>query len=156
MQHQAANAIDSQFGRNFGGNPEPRERLRPQRLPVLSLPCGRQICAQSPATTRRYTRWVGVSRTIWPGRQKRIADPPSGPLCLALSLTYGRSVSGSGDSRYSTEIHKAAGRVSIQADCDLEQAYVLISDRAQITHVSLEAIADAVLDGSIRFGPDAN
>lgn len=45
--------------------------------------------------------------------------------------------------------------VSIQADCELEQAYVLMSDRATVAHVSLDDIALAVLDRSIQFGLDA-
>ena len=57
-----------------------------------------------------------------------------------------------GDSRYGTEIHQAAGMVSIQADCELEQAYVLMSDRATVSQVSLEEIALAVLDKAISFG----
>ena len=56
------------------------------------------------------------------------------------------------DSRYSREIHEAAGMVSTQADCDLEQAYVLMSDRATVARLTLEEIAIAVLDRSIRFG----
>ncbi len=60
------------------------------------------------------------------------------------------------DSRYSVEIHQAAGMVSIQADCELEQAYVLMSDRANVSHRTLEDIANAVIDRSIRFGQYAN
>jgi AmiR/NasT family two-component response regulator len=62
----------------------------------------------------------------------------------------------SGDSRYSPEIHRAAEIVSVQADCELEQAYVLMSDRATVAHRSLDDIAQSVLDHSIRFGPYAN
>jgi len=44
--------------------------------------------------------------------------------------------------------------VSIQADCELEEAYVMMSDRASVSHLSLDEIAVAVIDGSIRFGPN--
>jgi len=46
--------------------------------------------------------------------------------------------------------------VSIQADCDLEQAYVLMSDRASESRVSLDEIALAVIDRRISFGPGSN
>ena len=60
------------------------------------------------------------------------------------------------DSRYGLEIHQAAGMVSIQADCLLEQAYVLMSDRATVSHRTLDDIALSVVDRSIRFGQYAN
>jgi hypothetical protein len=46
--------------------------------------------------------------------------------------------------------------VSLQADCELEQAYVLMSDRALVSGRSLDSIAHSVIEHSIRFGPDAN
>jgi len=61
-----------------------------------------------------------------------------------------------GDSRYGADVHTAAGMVSIQADCELEQAYVLMSDRATVSGRKLEDIAHAVIDRSIRFGEYAN
>ena len=42
--------------------------------------------------------------------------------------------------------------MSVQADCDVEQAYVRMSDRAAVAHVSLDEIAKGVIDRSIRFG----
>ncbi len=42
--------------------------------------------------------------------------------------------------------------VSVQADCELEQAYVLMSEQAQIAHVSLEDIAFAVIDEASASG----
>jgi AmiR/NasT family two-component response regulator len=60
------------------------------------------------------------------------------------------------DSRYNREMHQAAGIVSIQADCELEQAYVLMSERAAVAHRSLGDIAQSVVDHSIRFGRYAN
>ena len=60
------------------------------------------------------------------------------------------------DTRYGFEIHQAAGMVSIQSDCELEQAYVLMSDRAAVAHRTLDDIALAVIDRSIRFGQYAN
>jgi AmiR/NasT family two-component response regulator len=55
------------------------------------------------------------------------------------------------DSRYGSAVHEAAGMVSVQADCELEQAYVLLSDRATVSHIPLDDIACAVIDRSIRF-----
>ena len=46
---------------------------------------------------------------------------------------------------------QAIGVVSVQADCSLDHALILINDRGVITgHTPLE-IAAAVVDGSIRF-----
>jgi hypothetical protein len=55
-------------------------------------------------------------------------------------------------SRYSVEVHQAAGKVSVQADCPVEQAYALMSDRASVSYSTLDAIALAVLSEWIRFG----
>jgi hypothetical protein len=45
--------------------------------------------------------------------------------------------------------------VSVQADCTLTHAVALMKDRAQIGQYTLTQVADAVLDRTIRFGPDA-
>jgi len=52
----------------------------------------------------------------------------------------------------SAEINQAAGMVSVQADCNIEEALQLMHDRAAVAHVTLEEIAAAVLDHSILFG----
>lgn len=64
-------------------------------------------------------------------------------------------MSNGADSRYGVEIHQAAGTVSIPADCDLEQDFVLMSDRATVAHLTRDAIAAAGLDHSSRFDPDS-
>ena len=53
---------------------------------------------------------------------------------------------------YSAEVNQAAGIVSVQADCYIEAALDLMAERAFIAHVSLDEIATAVLEHSIRFG----
>lgn len=70
---------------------------------------------------------------------------------VALSRAYPRPVNQGPISRYNIEIHQAAGMVSIQADCELEQSYALMSDRAKLGRVSLDDIALAVIDRSICF-----
>jgi AmiR/NasT family two-component response regulator len=58
-----------------------------------------------------------------------------------------------GDFGPTAEVAQAQGMVSVQADCSLEEALELMRDRATVTHQTLDEIADAVLDRSIRFGP---
>ena len=53
---------------------------------------------------------------------------------------------------HSPDVHAAAGMVSVQADCLIEEALAMMGDRAAVAHVSLEEIAAAVLDHSITFG----
>jgi len=47
---------------------------------------------------------------------------------------------------------QAQGMVSVQADCSLDNALVMMHERAQVQHRTLPQIADAVLARSIRFG----
>lgn len=49
-------------------------------------------------------------------------------------------------------IAQAQGMVCVQAQCTLPEALALMRDRATITHQTLDEIADAVLDRTIRFG----
>jgi len=43
--------------------------------------------------------------------------------------------------------------VSVQADCSLPEALALMRERATITRQTLDEIAAAVVDRTIRFGP---
>ena len=49
------------------------------------------------------------------------------------------------------EVHQAAGRVSVQVGCRVEQALALMREQAEASRVTLDQVADAVLDGSLRF-----
>ncbi len=42
--------------------------------------------------------------------------------------------------------------VGAQAGCTMEEAFVLMHERAQISGVTMEDIVNAVLDHSIQFG----
>jgi hypothetical protein len=55
---------------------------------------------------------------------------------------------------YSAEVNQAAGMVSVQANCHVDEALNLMAERAFIAHVPLDQIAAAVHDHSVRFGPD--
>jgi len=48
-------------------------------------------------------------------------------------------------------IAQASGMVSVQATCSLDDALMLMVDRAQVEHQSLWAVANAVLDRTMRF-----
>ena len=49
-------------------------------------------------------------------------------------------------------IHQATAIVSVQADCDLIEAFDKLRERALATGQSIEDTALDVLDGLIRFG----
>jgi hypothetical protein len=55
-------------------------------------------------------------------------------------------------SRFQRIVMQAAEMVSFQADCRIEQAISMMWNRAHGAGVSIEDIATAVLDHSIRFG----
>ena len=49
-------------------------------------------------------------------------------------------------------VSQASGMVSVQADCTLGAALVLMKERAQVQHQSLTEVAAAVVERRIRFG----
>ena len=53
---------------------------------------------------------------------------------------------------FHSQVNQAQGMVSVQAACSLDEALVLMEDRATIQGRSLDEIAAAVVDRSIRFG----
>jgi len=53
------------------------------------------------------------------------------------------------------KVSQASGMVSVQAECTVAEALVLMKERAQVTGVSLTEIANATLERDIRFGPPA-
>jgi len=53
--------------------------------------------------------------------------------------------------RYSARVSKAAGMVSTQVGCDVEQALILMLSRAGSSRVTVDDLADAVIVGSVRF-----
>jgi len=50
-------------------------------------------------------------------------------------------------------VSQASGMVSVQAECTVDEALVLMKERALVTGRSLLDVAHATLDRSIRFGP---
>jgi len=42
--------------------------------------------------------------------------------------------------------------VSVQADCSLDEALVLMQERASVHGLTLKEVADAVVEHLIRFG----
>ena len=53
---------------------------------------------------------------------------------------------------YSAQVHQASGMVASQAACSFDDAIVLMHDRAATEGQTLDQIARAVLERSIRFG----
>ena len=52
----------------------------------------------------------------------------------------------------STRVALAAGMVSAQADCRLEESVVRMQQHARVVHRTLEEIALAVVERRVRFG----
>lgn len=55
-------------------------------------------------------------------------------------------------SSHSHQVSQASGMVSVQADCTIDEAMILMQDRAATTGQTLDEIAAAVVDRTIRFG----
>jgi len=53
--------------------------------------------------------------------------------------------------KQTARVSQAAGMVSVQANCDVEQALILMHTRATASRVTVDQLADAVIDGSVRF-----
>jgi hypothetical protein len=52
-------------------------------------------------------------------------------------------------------VSQASGMVSVQANCAVDEALVLMKERAQVTGTSLLDVACATVERRIRFGPTA-
>ena len=50
-------------------------------------------------------------------------------------------------------VSRAVELVRSQADCTMEEAFVLMHERATMSRLGMEQVVDAVIDGSIRFDP---
>ena len=55
------------------------------------------------------------------------------------------------DAQGSSQVHQASGMVSVQAQCSIAEALMLLRARAMTTHRSVDEIAEAVIDGFVRF-----
>jgi hypothetical protein len=53
------------------------------------------------------------------------------------------------------QVSQASGMVSVQADCTVEAALVLLQERARVSGQSLADVAAATVARRIRFGPTA-
>jgi hypothetical protein len=59
-------------------------------------------------------------------------------------------VVGHGDRR-SAKVAQAQGMVSVQVQCSLDEALALLKARGESSLLSLDQVAGAVIEGSIRF-----
>ena len=62
-----------------------------------------------------------------------------------------RSMAAETPHEHSAQVSRAAGIVSMQADCLIEQAIILMDARAELAGVTLDEIAEAVIARSIDF-----
>jgi hypothetical protein len=53
-------------------------------------------------------------------------------------------------------VHQAVGIVSVQAECTLEEAFLLLTARARVSGVPVHTIALAVVTDVLRFDDDAS
>ena len=63
-------------------------------------------------------------------------------------MEYREEPNGSG---HRAEIAQAQGMVSVQADCTVHEALILMNARARTSRLRLEQVAAAVIDRDIRF-----
>jgi hypothetical protein len=52
---------------------------------------------------------------------------------------------------YSSVVHQAIGMIRVQCDCSIAQAVVKLNLRAHAAELSIDDVAEAVVDRSIRF-----
>jgi AmiR/NasT family two-component response regulator len=50
-------------------------------------------------------------------------------------------------------VSRAVELVRAQADCTMEEAFVLMHERATMSRIAMEHVVDGLIDGSIRFDP---
>jgi hypothetical protein len=53
---------------------------------------------------------------------------------------------------YSLAVYHAQGIVTVQAQCTFAEALVIMKERAQVHGMTVEAVAEGVLERAIRFG----
>jgi len=53
--------------------------------------------------------------------------------------------------KHTARVSRAAGMISVQANCGVEEALILMHTRAAATRVTVDEIAEAVIDGAVRF-----
>jgi AmiR/NasT family two-component response regulator len=51
----------------------------------------------------------------------------------------------------SDRVAQASGMVSVQAECSLDEAFVMIQERAQTIDLTTEEVAESVVDRQFRF-----
>jgi AmiR/NasT family two-component response regulator len=56
---------------------------------------------------------------------------------------------------YEPEVNQAAGMVSVQADCSIAEAFVLLQNRALVSGQQLHTVANDTVLRRVRFGPSA-
>jgi len=55
----------------------------------------------------------------------------------------------------SDRVYQAQGMVALQANCTVDEALTKMAEEAQASHMSVEAIATAVVERRMRFGSAA-
>jgi AmiR/NasT family two-component response regulator len=53
----------------------------------------------------------------------------------------------------SDRVHQAQGMISVQACCTVDEALAWMSERADESGMSLDAIATAIIERRVRFAP---
>jgi hypothetical protein len=57
---------------------------------------------------------------------------------------------------HSARVGEAVRMVRLQADCTVEEAFVLIHERATMSAATMEEVIDAVVEGTITFDLEAS
>jgi len=95
----------------------------------------------------RRRRTLGVSKT----RAGRAAAFPQNSFASGLPGADAGPVDDQLSWERTARVSQAAGMVSVQAGCCPDHALSLMADRAVIEHITLLALALAVIEHTIRF-----
>ena len=83
----------------------------------------------------------------------RRPDPTARSVLSGLSWAYPGVMGTSTGAGRSATILQAEGMISVQVGCPVGEALQLMVDRAAVQGMTVEAVALAVGDRTIRFGP---
>lgn len=83
---------------------------------------------------------------------------------FVAARVYGRVVGGAwskadmqkNDGSQSDHVAQASGMVSVQAHCTVVQAFTMIEERADLIDLTMEEVADSVLDRRLRFSAQSD
>jgi hypothetical protein len=77
-----------------------------------------------------------------------------GPGAASVACHHG-AMSDARPPEHSAPVDEAVSKVRSQTGCTLEEAFVLMHERATMSNVTMEDIIDAVIEGEVTFDVDS-